>query len=100
MEILVDKNWLTRLAYLSDVFSALNALNLTLQGKDKQKFYVQDKIEATIKKLERWANKVEGSCFDTFPLLSEFIDSNEIQVTKEVAAAIKENLEAMASSFR
>lgn len=100
LEMLNDENWLIRLSYLGDIFSALNILNLSLQGKDVHKFYVQDKIEATIKKLERWSSKVKDSCFDAFPLLNDFLETYGIKVNEETATAMKEHLEALASSFR
>uniref|UniRef100_A0A1B6CU78 Zinc finger BED domain-containing protein 5 n=1 Tax=Clastoptera arizonana TaxID=38151 RepID=A0A1B6CU78_9HEMI len=100
LEMLQDENWLIQLAYLSDVFNTLNILNLTLQGKDVHKFYVQDKIEANIKKLERWANKVEQSSFDAFPLLNDFLESYGLNVSKEMKSAIKEHLGTLANNLR
>ena len=47
-----DDEFLTRLAYLGDVFSHLNDLNLGLQGLSATIFNVQNKIEAMIMKLE------------------------------------------------
>jgi len=45
-----DFSWLVKLAYLSDIFSHLNILNINLQGKKVTDFQVEDKIEAMIKK--------------------------------------------------
>jgi hypothetical protein len=45
LELVTDENWLKRLAYLADIFSTLNILNLTLQGKDIHKVFVQDKFD-------------------------------------------------------
>ncbi|GBM03956.1 Zinc finger BED domain-containing protein 5 [Araneus ventricosus] len=53
LDCVTDKNWLKRLAYLADIFSALSVLNLTLQGNDIRRFFVQDKVEAMIMKLRR-----------------------------------------------
>ena len=47
-----DDKFLTRLAYLGDVFSCLNDLNLVLQGLSSTIFIVRDNMEAMIKKLE------------------------------------------------
>lgn len=46
-----DEDFLKRLAYLVDIFSALNELNLSLQGVSLTVFNTQDRIEAMIKKL-------------------------------------------------
>ena len=42
-----DFQWLPKLAFLADVFSTLNNLNLALQGKVFTVFTVQDKVKAT-----------------------------------------------------
>jgi len=43
--------WVARLAYLSDIFSYINELNLKLQGPDKTIFNAWNKIELFKKKL-------------------------------------------------
>jgi hypothetical protein len=47
-DCLHDDEFLTRLAYLGDVFSRLSELNLGLQGLSATIFNVKDKIEAMI----------------------------------------------------
>ncbi|XP_060874738.1 zinc finger BED domain-containing protein 5-like [Metopolophium dirhodum] len=59
--LLTDFSWLSRIAYLADVFEYLNTLNLSLQGIYIDVFHVEDKIEATIKKFEIWEVKSEIS---------------------------------------
>jgi len=44
-----DYSWLATLAYQSDIFTYLNALNLSLQGTHVTIFKVEDEIEAMIK---------------------------------------------------
>jgi hypothetical protein len=51
-DCLHDDEFLTRLAYLGDVFSHLTDQNLGLQGLSITIFNVRDKIEAMIKKSE------------------------------------------------
>ena len=41
-----DKKWVVRLAYLSDIFSYINELNLKLQGPDTTIFNAWNKIES------------------------------------------------------
>jgi len=41
-----------KFAYLADIFERFNGLNRSLQGKSVTLFHVQDKVEATIKKME------------------------------------------------
>jgi hypothetical protein len=42
-------DWLTKVAYLCDIFCFLNELGLNLQGANINSFKVQEKGEATIK---------------------------------------------------
>lgn len=99
-ECLDDETWLIKLSYLADIFSSLNILNLTLQGKDVHKFFVQDKVDATIKKLERWCQKVQNKIFDPFPLMNEFLDFNDLKVDEQTRQCVIEHLEALASNLR
>lgn len=51
-ECLQDWRWLCQLAYLAGMFSVLNNLNLSLQGKEISIFHIQDKVSATVAKLK------------------------------------------------
>ncbi|XP_068203764.1 zinc finger BED domain-containing protein 5-like [Palaemon carinicauda] len=68
-----DTQWLTKLAYLSDIFSTLNGLNLSLQGKDTTIYKVQDKIQATRMKLDLWCGHIDRKDFESFPSLADFL---------------------------
>ena len=50
-KLLSDDEWVAKVAYLADVFSLLNELNISLQGQLKNVFTVQGKIDAFEKKL-------------------------------------------------
>lgn len=100
LELLNNELWLFRLAYLSDIFNFLNTLNLSLQGKDIHKFYVQDKIDAAIKKITRWQTKVDNNNFDSFSTMHDFMDFNELTVDEETATSVKENLSSLVSNLR
>ena len=67
-----DDEFLTQLAYLGDVFSHLNYLNLRLQGLLATIFNVRDKIEATIKKLELFSVCINKDNTQVFPSLYDF----------------------------
>uniref|UniRef100_A0A3B3H3A2 Uncharacterized protein n=1 Tax=Oryzias latipes TaxID=8090 RepID=A0A3B3H3A2_ORYLA len=53
-----DFQWLAKLAYLADILSILNTLNVALQGKTVTIFNVQDKIKATRLKMELWCGQI------------------------------------------
>jgi len=49
-----DKKWVARLAYLSDIYSYINGLNLKIQCPDTTIFIAWNKIESFKKKLKLW----------------------------------------------
>ena len=63
-----DNKFLTRLAYLGDVFSRLNDLNLGLQELSASIFNVRDNIEAMIKKLELFSICINKEIHRSFHL--------------------------------
>ena len=67
-----DDEFLTRLAYLGDVFTRLNGLNLGLQGLSATIFNVLDKIEAMIKNLELFSVCINKDNTQVFPSLYDF----------------------------
>lgn len=44
-------------AYLTDIFSALNKLNLSLKGSENNIFQVDDKLKTMLKKFVLWTNR-------------------------------------------
>lgn len=99
-DCLNDETWLLKLSYLADIFSSLNMLNLTLQGEDVHRFFVQDKIDSTIKKIDRWHKKVQAGKFDSFPLMNEFVDFHELTVGPRISEIILEHLQGLSSELK
>lgn len=64
-------------AYLADIFSVLNELNLGLQGRDNNIFEVEDKIETKLKKLDLWTNRTIQKNCNNFPTLAAFLESSD-----------------------
>ncbi|XP_050528105.1 zinc finger BED domain-containing protein 5-like [Daktulosphaira vitifoliae] len=98
--LLTDFSWLSRIAYFADVFEYLNTLNLSLQGIYIDVFHVEDKIEATIKKFEIWAIRVEKNSFSNFPTLQSFLESSCECLSQEVKSEISEHLLSKAKILR
>lgn len=96
---LQDDIWLQKLAYLADIFSTLNELNLSLQGLSTAVFNTQDKIEALIKKLVFWANWINTNSTKCFPLLSEFLQSREDVLSDCVKGLIIEHLNQLSQNL-
>ena len=74
-DLLHDDEFLTRLAYLGDVFH-LNDLNLGLQGLSATIFNVRDKIEAMIKKLELFSVCINKDNTQVFPSVYDLLSAN------------------------
>ncbi|GFY65634.1 zinc finger MYM-type protein 6 [Trichonephila inaurata madagascariensis] len=72
-----DEVWVTKLAYLCDVFNLLNKLNLCLQGKMKTVFKLADKVAAFKAKLELWGRRVNRGIFDMFQTLAGILGETE-----------------------
>jgi len=88
-----DYQWLSQLAYLADVFSVLNALNLALQGKAVTVFNVQDKIKAARLKMELLCVRLDRQEFDCFPTLADFLLAADEELDGGTVAAFKEHLQ-------
>jgi len=62
--------FLSCLAYLVDIFEALNQLNLKMQGKGKDIIQFVDFTKAFVEKLGNWRRKVANGNFDMFHTLA------------------------------
>ncbi|XP_067231521.1 zinc finger BED domain-containing protein 5-like [Chanodichthys erythropterus] len=71
--LLKDYNWLAHLAYLADVFSRLNDLNLELQGKDTSVLHLYDRVSSFMKKIDLWGRKCQDGDVSSFPQLNMYI---------------------------
>ena len=65
-----DKVWVAKLAYLCDIFSQLNELNLSIQGEMTTFFKLADKVAAFKAKLELWERRVNKGILDMFQALA------------------------------
>jgi hypothetical protein len=63
-------------------------------------FSVQDKIEATTKKLNLWCNHIEKGKYDSFHKLSDFFDFSEQRLYSDVAESMIEHMRSLASELR
>ncbi|XP_068240958.1 zinc finger BED domain-containing protein 5-like [Palaemon carinicauda] len=90
-----DTQWLTKLAYLSDIFSTLNGLNLSLQGKDTTIFKVQDKIQATRMKLDLWCGRIDRKDFESFPSLADFLLTSKEELDGDTTQAFRAHLQGL-----
>ena len=95
-----DKICLRILAYLADIFSKINSLNLSLQGSNINVYIVQDHIKSFIKKLNFWEtcfNNNQTECCDT---LHDFLVENQLSLGVNVKNMVKEHLRGLGKTFR
>jgi len=88
------------LAYLVDIFSRLNELNLSLQGQAKTIINFIDALSAFQAKLELWERKMTKGQLGMFPTLNEFIeDTEDMRLDGDVKLKIINNLQSLRSEF-
>ncbi|KAL1488389.1 hypothetical protein ABEB36_014863 [Hypothenemus hampei] len=95
-----DWKWLCKLAYLADIFSVLNSLNLSLQGKEISLFHVQDKVNATIAKLHLWKKRIVNGEVDSFPSLHDFITSSDEKIDADTLKSITQLLDSLQEGLK
>ena len=76
-KLLNDINWISKFAYLVDVFSFLNKVNTSMQGKGENLLTSVDKINSLKDKLNMWLNKMRGGVCSMFPFYSS---TNNLQI--------------------
>lgn len=79
-EFFSDPECVAKLAYLADIFNALNSLNLSIQGGYVSILEVSDKITTFMKKTELWRRRIQDGITDMFPQLTEFLHTNNLSV--------------------
>lgn len=82
------------------MFSHLNELNLGLQGVSATIFNVHDKVEAMIKKLNLWRNCMDANNTEEFPLLHDFLCSNDLTLSNSVKRDCNIHLEELVAQLR
>ncbi|XP_028673527.1 protein FAM200A-like [Erpetoichthys calabaricus] len=97
---LCDATWLAKLAYLVDIFNALNDLNPSLQGRDSDLFKHMDKVSAFVKKLSQWKLRVEQQRLDMFQYFSEFVAQNpDSSIQEDISKIIVNHLKLLEENF-
>lgn len=99
-QMLTDSLWLQKLAYLSDIFTKINELNLGLQGRDTTIFTMQEKVESTIKKISLWTSLIDKCKYDQFPNLKLFLDTTSSTINEDLKSDIKCHLQNLSAALR
>ena len=93
-----DNVWITKLAYLADIFAELNKLNSSMQRCSTHAFQLYDRMEGFVKKVRKWKEPVWEGIFSMFPSADELGDSAVL--SPPVTHAILAHLEALHGQLR
>ncbi|VVC45986.1 HAT, C-terminal dimerisation domain [Cinara cedri] len=97
-KLFCDVEWLSRLAYMADIFDRLNILNLSLQGSNTNMFYTSDKVNAFVRKLDLFISQVSKNDLSAFETLNTFWNDNEVQPNSNIITDISEHLQSLKSN--
>jgi hypothetical protein len=81
-----------RVAYLADIFTKLNEVTLSLQGKNVNVFNAKDKILSLSRKLHFWISSIGQNNFDCFPTLNYFLEEDECELDEDIHNDIADHL--------
>ena len=93
-----DKEWMLKVCYLNDIFTTLNELNTSKQGRNQNSITLFEKLSAFKEKLQLWKNKLEHGETAAFPSMNEYVeernqaDSSRFDVIKPILVVHLENL--------
>ncbi|XP_045120467.1 protein ZBED8-like [Portunus trituberculatus] len=94
------------LAYMADIFDALNHLNQQMKGGGANIIEAEENLKAFQKKLPLWKRRTENDNFANFPLLDDCVSKIEdvsgigdISVPGELKQAIAMHLDELAKSL-
>ena len=79
-----SKDFLTRLAYLSDIFEVLNNFNLSFQGPNLTVAEFILKLRALIRKLDLWTENASNQSYGMFKCLTSVEKNLDGGISKEI----------------
>ncbi|XP_069563784.1 protein FAM200C-like [Brachyistius frenatus] len=101
-----DSEFILILAYMADIFDALNHLNRQMQGGGVNIVEAEENLNAFKTKLPSWKRRTENDNFANFPLLDDCVSKIEdvsgigdISVPGELKQAIAMHLDMLAKSL-
>jgi hypothetical protein len=73
-----NEHFISKLAYLCDIFEKFSALNASMHGKDTNDIAVTEKVKAFIGKLGSWNRKLQGKSLDIFSRSKDFVEEKSV----------------------
>ena len=87
-----------RLAYLADIFEALNDLNRKMQGKELNIIHHVEAIKGFLAKLSPWKTRIEKGIYTSFSNLFNVVGESEI--SEELKVDIINHLRDLGEEFQ
>jgi len=94
-----DENFIVSLGYLADIFSLLNDLNISMQGRDVDIIQARGKLVAFTRKLPIWSRRVESGNLANFPILDNILIESGKTMPVEIYQEVKNHLEVLSTNF-
>ena len=93
-----SESFILSLAYLSDIFTHSNDVNISIQGKGINMITGREKISAFTSKLSIWKNCIDCETYANFPKLDE-VSTSTTSLPEHIVIQIKEQLQVLSQSF-
>ena len=84
-----NDDFISRMAYLSDIFQTPNVINLSFQRSNSNIGVFISKLEAFNRKLDVWTKNVESKQFGMFQLLTILLVEPNDQLSQEIHDHLK-----------
>ena len=84
-----NAEFLSRLAYLSNIFDTLNHMNMFFQGPNSTIADFVSKLEAYVRKLDLWTTNIEGKQYHVFKDLSSLQYQHSEKLFQEICCHLK-----------
>lgn len=91
------QNFKTDIAYITDLFSKFNEINLQLQGDDLNMIKTKSVVSAFLRKLSLWKQNFGRQEFRQFPILASV--NQQVEISFEDTQLYCEHLESLANDF-
>ena len=86
---LANAEFLSRLAYLSDIFDTLNHMNMFFQGPNSTIADFVSKLQAYVRELDLWTTNIEGKQYHMFKDFSSLQYQHSEKLFQEICCHIK-----------
>jgi len=96
-----DKEWMLKVCYLNDIFTAVNDLNTSMQGRNQNIITLSEKL-SPFKELQLWKMKLERGRTAAFPSMNKYLEEwNQIAISRidVIKPILMEHLENLIMEF-